>query len=80
MGSVNDDQDAVRSVAERIRRHVAERPNAADTANGVARWWFARADPPIDPAVVEAALESLVADGSFERVVLAGGVVVYRRR
>ncbi len=77
---MNDEQDAVRSVAERIRRHVAEHPNAADTANGVAGWWFAKADPLIDPAVVEAALESLVADGSFERVVLAGGAVVYRRR
>lgn len=77
---MNDDQDAVRSVAERIRRYVADRPDAADTAGGIGRWWFPETHPPVDPAVVEAALESLVAEGLLARVVLAGGVTVYRRR
>ena len=66
---------AVALVAERILRYFDEHPNAADTAEGIRKWWL----PPGAEAPVQAALDALVARGLVELVSAAGGDGIYRR-
>ena len=71
--------EAIRTLVDRIRQHVGEHPGAADTADGITRWWLADVAPDLDRRLVEAALERLVAAAEFDRVVLPNGILVFRR-
>lgn len=69
-------QDGVATVANAIRRYCAFHPDAADSADGVQRWWLLQVhEEPL--AVVELALERLVEEGVMRRLELEAGRVVY---
>lgn len=72
-----DDDDAVPALAAEVLRHVAKHPGAADTVEGVCRWWLPRSGAEYGPAIVEAALERLVRDGALARRRLPDGQVLY---
>ncbi len=64
-------------IADAILDHLHNHPLAADSVEGVARWWLM---PPHDGASleeVEQALEALVAEGVLRRVPLGGGGALY---
>lgn len=64
------------AVAEAILRYLRQHPHAADSAEGVARWWV----PPAlgaSASVVKASLGALVRRGELRRVRLADGSVLY---
>lgn len=62
-----------------IREYLRERPDSADTLEGIHRWWIRWPDRPESPALTEIALERLEAEGLLERF-RVGDNVVWRRR
>ncbi len=71
------DDDAVRAIAAEIERYVAAHPGAADTAEGIQRWWLSGrlADEPA--AVLTEALDALIARGVIARRTLPDGRTLY---
>ena len=53
----------VREVAQAIRRYLTDHPQAADTAQGIQRWWLLPNFGELPLAKVEAALAQLEAEG-----------------
>jgi hypothetical protein len=69
----------VEGIARDLEQYVSLHPTAADTADGIARWWLDRAElPPLSS--VEAALEALVSRGLLSRASLPDGQAVYSAR
>jgi hypothetical protein len=61
-----------------LERYIDRCPAAADTVDGIARWWLADSVPR-SRANVEAALDRLVQRGVLSRGVLPDGHAVYGR-
>lgn len=66
------------SLEEALDAYCAGHPNAADTVEGVRRWWLA--DPAIPLADVEAALGALVERGMLDVRRLPDGTALYFNR
>lgn len=62
-----------------IEDHLARHPQAADSVDGVARWWLGARGRHASPADVERALATLVAQQRLRCVRLADGTVLYSR-
>ncbi|MFC4158627.1 hypothetical protein [Chitinimonas lacunae] len=62
--------------AQGIRAYLAERPQAADTRDGIIRWWLGALW--CDPRAVQRALDRLVAAGELELYLLPSGQALYR--
>jgi len=62
---------------ETIEAHLAAHPQAADSVDGVARWWVSKRGVVASREQVEAALEALVEQGRLRRVRLADGNTLY---
>lgn len=63
---------------EALARYCAAHPKAADSVDGVRRWWLA--DPAIPLADVEAALDALVKRGVLDVRRISDGTAVYFNR
>lgn len=57
----SDRRQRIQSVANEISKYINKRPNAAETAEGVANWWISRQRIEESVEIVENALEYLVA-------------------
>jgi len=71
-------EDRLAGVVDAILRYLDSHPHAADTSEGVARWWV----PPncsVDPYTVRSALARLESQGLVHRRVNADRHVVYSR-
>ncbi|MFO1322793.1 MAG: hypothetical protein U1F15_01905 [Burkholderiales bacterium] len=67
-----------RDSAERfVVEFLRARPGAADTIEGIARWWFEANANPINPAVLEQALVNLAARGVMQARVLPSGETLW---
>jgi hypothetical protein len=68
----------VEDIARDLERYVDRHPAAADTVDGIARWWLAG---PMQPPRrdVEAALDLLVRRGVLSRRPLPDGNTVFAR-
>lgn len=66
------------NVAAYIVAYLRQRPLAADSARGIARWWCSGLVPSPTLAMVEAALRALEAEGRVVQVVMADGTAVWR--
>lgn len=64
-------------LTEAIEAYLANHPLAADSADGVARWWLTPHGMQASPADVEAALATLVRRGRLRCVTLADGNRLY---
>ena len=71
-------EDHVSEVADAILRYLARHPDAADTSEGIARWWMP-ADHAADPDAVLSALARLEAQGLVHRRINADQHVLYSR-
>ncbi|WP_035059809.1 hypothetical protein [Andreprevotia chitinilytica] len=72
--------DLINSTAMLIQRYLANRPDAADTLEGIHMWWVDWPRSPECMSVTLAALEQLEADGFVERVRIAGNELWRRPR
>ncbi len=66
-------------VAELIRRYLGEHPRAADTAEGIQRWWIAPAHGEVSLRSVEQALAELEGDGVVRKLEPFGPNAAYGR-
>lgn len=64
---------------EAIEQHLASHPQAADTVEGVARWWLGAPGVPAAIADVKQALAALIQQGRLRQMQLADGTVLYSR-
>ncbi len=71
-------ENDVEGIARELERYVEMHPAAADTVDGIARWWLAG---PMQPPLkqVEAAVDVLIRRGILSRNLLADGNSVYVR-
>jgi Fe2+ or Zn2+ uptake regulation protein len=62
-----------------ILDYLEHHGDAADTREGITDWWLPVQQRAMDRAVIERALETLVADGLLEVARLVDGTILYRR-
>ena len=72
------DEQLVVFAENAIRVYLAERPDSADTAEGIHRWWILWPGLPESPVVTQIALERLETAGEMEPVDV-GNQVLWRR-
>lgn len=72
-----DDEAQVEAVAMAILDHLRTHPLAADSVDGVARWWLGPAQAHATVQQVERALELLVARRAMRRLRLMDGTLLY---
>lgn len=75
----DNDEEATATVAGEIKRYLEAHPNAADSAEGIARWWLARQRFEEATEIVQRALEHLVAEGEVVKTVTGEGRILYSR-
>jgi hypothetical protein len=71
----SDDAEITR-IARDLEHYVSLHPTAADTSEGIARWWLPHSGEPA-LNLVEAALEQLVQRGVLVRRSLPGGSFIF---
>jgi Fe2+ or Zn2+ uptake regulation protein len=72
-----DRDDRVEAVAEAIAGYLRRHTMAADSAEGVARWWLGPAHAGVTTRQVERALELLAERQVVRRVTLTDGSFLY---
>jgi hypothetical protein len=77
---VGPQEEPVQVIAHTIRRYLEVNPDAADSAEGIRRWWLPPALAEESPGTVEEALDRLVAAGVITRRPLPDGRVLYAKR
>lgn len=73
------DRGLIEFAKRAIRDVLRERPDAADTLEGIHLWWIRWPSHPESRVVTEIALEQLEAEGELSRFRI-GNSVVWRRR
>jgi hypothetical protein len=71
------DDDRTRALAAALLRYLAEHPGAADTAEGVHRWWLPHGADEYRADDVRAALDWLAGRGELVRSRLPDGRELY---
>lgn len=71
--------EAAAILADEILRYLTAHPNAADSREGIERWWLQGSGSSVDPTLVQKALDLLVQKRLLNRTELAGGQVIYSR-
>jgi hypothetical protein len=77
---VGPQDEPVHAIAHTIQRYLEVNPDAADSAEGIRRWWLPPALAEESPGTVEEALDRLVAAGVITRRPLPDGRVLYAKR
>lgn len=72
-----DEGGQVEAIAGAILAHLQSNPLAADSVNGVARWWLGPAYLNVTVEQVERALNLLVSRRAMSRLRLMDGTVLY---
>ena len=75
MGNNDDDRD---QLADEISRYLEAHPGAADSVEGIVRWWLARQRYEFATHKVQEALNYLESRGVVRKSVSSGGRVIYR--
>lgn len=70
-------EDKLDAVAREIARYLADHPAAADSAEGIRRWWLLRQRFDEAAEQVQRALDQLEAAGQVKRQTLPDGTVIY---
>ncbi len=72
------DEQLVVFAENAIRVYLGERPDSADTVEGIHRWWILWPGLPESPVVTQIALERLESSGEVESVCV-GNQMLWRR-
>ena len=71
-------EDHLTDIVDAILRYLADHPDAADTSEGIAKWWLPT-DRTFDTEAVLSALARLEAQGLVHRRINADHHVLYSR-
>jgi len=74
---MSNDEDVVVTIVGAIRRYFATHPEAADSVEGIQRWWLLPLLGEEPLSLIERALEQLVDEGVTQRLILEDGRVIY---
>jgi hypothetical protein len=74
---VNASEAEITDIAGRIDRYLRSHPDAADSAEGILRWWLTRQRFDESVTKVEQALALLLRKGAVKKQVLIDGRVLY---
>ena len=74
----SDQSDVIR-LANEIRRYLETHPNAADTINGITRWWLPRQRFEETATKIQQAMEYLESEAEVKRETSHSGEQVYYR-
>lgn len=74
-----DDERSIRALARRIAAYLSKHPDAADSAEGISRWWLSQMRIDANGGSVQHALDLLVEQGAIARRVLPDRSCVYGR-
>lgn len=81
---MNNDSDFqgedIVEIARQIERYLAAHPNAADSLEGILRWWLTRQRYEDSAQQVRRALEQLLQQGTITTRMLSDGKTLYVRR
>ena len=69
--------DKLAQIISELRGYVDAHPHAADTLQGVSRWWLTGVGSAATLLEIETILEQLVADGTIDRRELPDGSTLY---
>ena len=69
--------ELARAVAKEIMDHLRANISAADTSEGIWRWWLTDLREKVDVAMVEEILQKLASQGEIGTRVLASGATLY---
>ena len=72
-----DEEGPVNAICAAIVDHLRSHPLAADSVEGVARWWLGPAQANVTVGQVERALDVLVARQGMRRLSLMDGTILY---
>ena len=72
-----DEEGTANAICAAIVDHLRRHPLAADSVEGVARWWLGPAHAIVTTAQVERALNALVALQEMRRLRLMDGTILY---
>ncbi len=67
------------AVRRAIEKYLAQHPQAADSAAGVARWWVEARGVAASAELVGRVLAEMVDAGVLRRITLADGTVLYSK-
>lgn len=70
-------EHGVRAIAAAIERYIEAHPGAADTAEGIQRWWLSRPLADESAAMLADALADLIARGVMVSNTLPDGRTLY---
>jgi hypothetical protein len=76
----NQANAGIAEIARAIERYLATHPNAADSVEGIRRWWLMRQRYEESAQQVQQALEQLLGQGVITKRVLTDGQVLYARQ
>jgi len=77
---VVDLEHDIELISEEIQRYLFNHPNAADSVEGITRWWLTRQRYEEATSVVEKALEILIARGVVAQSTNADDQRIYSKR
>lgn len=77
--NVFDEDDDSNEIAEQILRYLQKHPKAADSVDGITRWWLRRQRFEESVERVQKVLDRLVSEDLIFRSVSKSGVVIYSR-
>ena len=73
-----NDEQRIKRVTQEIERYFSRHNGAADSLNGVAKWWLTKQRYQESKVIVQKALDFLVANGRIVRTKnAANNVVIY---
>ena len=73
------DEQEIKRVAREIERYLLSHPAAADSLVGVAKWWLAHQRYSDALAIVQEALDYLIANGCVVRTKNTDGTCIFRK-
>lgn len=69
----------IKTLADEVVRYLEKHAQAADTIEGISRWWIMRQRIQEETYSVTLALEYLCENGSVEKKEMTDGSVIYHR-
>jgi Fe2+ or Zn2+ uptake regulation protein len=73
------DEAPILAIAREVEAYLTSHPAAADTAQGILRWWLPRVRVEESAAALQRALDVLVERGVVVRREVHGGGIVYSK-